>query len=65
MDKLLDEEHNELFKQDISNSPELLKRIQEYLRRQQLKQKQHMKDIHAPYISVEQAKKKEQEQEHI
>ena len=61
MDKLRDAKQNELLKQGISNFPELPKRIQEYLRRQHLKQKQHMIDIHAPYTAVEQAKKKEQE----
>ena len=61
MDKLLDAEHHELLKQGISNFPELPKQIQEYLRRQQLKQKQYMKDIQAPYTAGEQAKKKEQE----
>ena len=61
MDKLLDAEHNELLKQGIINFPELPKHIQENLRRQQLKQKQHMIDIQAPYTAVEQAKKKEQE----
>ena len=59
MDKLLDAEHNELLKQGINNFPELPKRIQEYLRRQQSKQKQHMIDIQAPYTTVEKAKKKE------
>ena len=61
MDKLLDAEHNELLKQGISNFPDLPKRIQEYLRQQQLKQKQHMIAMQAPYTVVEQAKKKEQE----
>ena len=50
MDKLLDAEHNEFLKQGISNVLELPKHIQEYLRRQQDKQKQHLVDIQAPYI---------------
>merc|ERR1712238_95787 len=49
MDKLLDAEHNEFLKQGISKFPELPKHIQEYLRQQQVKQKQHMIDIQAPY----------------
>ena len=61
MDKLLDTEHNELLKKGISNFPELSKQIQEYLHQQQLKQKQHMKDIQAPYTAAEQTKEKEQE----
>merc|ERR1712238_532084 len=50
MDKLLDAEHNEFLKQGISNVLELPKHIQEYLRRQQDKQKQHLVDMQAPYI---------------
>merc|ERR1712161_93950 len=61
MDKLLEAEHNELLKQGISNFSDLPKQIQEYLRQQQLKQKQHMIAIQAPYTAVEQEKKKEQE----
>merc|ERR1712238_232200 len=48
MDTLHDAEHNELLKQGITFL-ELPKHIQEYLRRQQVKQKQHMIDIQAPY----------------
>ena len=50
MDKLLDAEHNELLKQGISKFPELPQHIQEYLRQQQVKQKQHMINIQAPYV---------------
>ena len=52
MDKFLDAEHNEFLKQGISNVLELPQHIQEYLRRQQDKQKQHMINIQAPYIVV-------------
>ena len=52
MDKLLDAEHNALLKQGISKFLELPKHIQEYLRRQQFKQKQHMIDIQVPYTVV-------------
>ena len=52
MDKFLDAEHNEFLKQGISNVLELPQHIQEYLRRQQDKQKQHMINIQAPYTVV-------------
>ena len=61
MNKLLDAKHKKILKQGISNFPELPKHIRKYLRRQQLKQKQHMKDIQAPYITAEHVKKKVQE----
>merc|ERR1712238_128812 len=56
MDKLHDAEHNELLKQGITFL-ELPKHIQQYLRRQQAKQKQHMIDIQAPYTVAEHLKK--------
>ena len=62
MDKLLDTEHNELLKQGISNFSDLPKQIQEYLRQEQVKQKEYITDIQSPFIATEQAKKKEQEQ---
>ena len=58
MDKLIDTEQNELLKQGISNFPELPNHIQEYLCRQQLKRKQHMENIHAPYTAAALLKKK-------
>ena len=61
MDKLPDAEHNELLKQGISTFPDLPKHIQEYLRRQQFKQKQHMIDIQPPYTAVTHLKKMIQE----
>ena len=61
MNKLLDTEHNELLKQRISNLSELPKHIQEYLHQQQLKQKQHLTDIQAPYTVAEHLKKTIQE----
>merc|ERR1712238_159910 len=60
MDTLHDAEHNELLKQGITFL-ELPKHIQEYLRRQQVKQKQHMIDIQAPYTAAAHLKKTIQE----
>ena len=55
MDKLLYAEHNALLVQGISNFSNLPKQIQEYLHQNQLKQKQYMKDMQAPYTAAKQA----------
>ena len=57
MNKLLDAEHNEFLKQGTSKFLELPKHIQEYLRQKQIKQKQHMIDIQAPYTVAAYLKK--------
>ena len=53
----------ELLKEGISNFSGLPKQIQEYLRQEQLKAKQHINNIQALYTESEQVQTKEQIQE--